>query len=177
MSIFKKIPKPDDIAAVYAVIVAMVYFPTINRFFWKVPSWILSSTLGDLFLLYAYTVVVNFLESLLVLGAVLGLCMILPGKLFLDRFTSRAVLLVILTLGFLIYLGTQMQRASVFPWALVRQSPLILLVILLLVHLLDQIGFLRKFLAAAANRFIIFLYISIPVSILSLLVVLIRNIT
>lgn len=175
LNILKKLPKSADIAAVYAIIVAILYYPTINRFFWKLPSWILFASLGDLFNFSAYMFTVNFLESLLVLLGVLALCIILPRKWFYEHFVSRGVLLVVLTLGYIIYLGTLMQPNMPFPWNLIRLSPVIFLIILLIVFLLDQIGFLRKFLNAAADRFIVFLYISIPVSILSFAVVLIRN--
>ena len=48
--------------------------------------------------------------------------------------------------------------------------------ILVLVFLVDQVGFLRRVLDELASRLTIFLYISIPVSVIALLVVLIRNI-
>lgn len=153
----------------------MIYYPTINRFFWKIPSWILFSTLGDLFSIYSYMVLVNFLESLLVLGSVLILCVILPRKWFYDNFLSKGTLSVILTLLFLIYLGSKMQ-SDVFPWTLIRMSPYILLLIVFLVFLLDRVNFLRNFIEKLADRFTVFLYILIPISVLSALVVLIRNV-
>jgi len=174
LNLFKKIPRLSDIAAVYAVIVVMIYYPTINRFFWKFPSWILFSTLGDLFSIYSYMVLVNFLESLLVLGSVLMLCIVLPRKWFYDQFLSKSVLLVVFTLSYFLYLGSQMQ-SEIFPWALVRMSPYVFLAIVFLVFLLDRVNFLRKFLAMMADRFTVFLYISIPISVLSVLVVLVRN--
>ena len=162
---------------VYAVIVVMLYYPTILRFFWKLPSWLLFSSLGDLFSIYCYMVTINFLESLLALLSVLGLCMILPRKWFYDYFISRGVLLTVLTLAFFIYLGSKMQPEMPFPWGLVRQTPLFLLLIILLVFILDQIAFLRKILEELANRFIVFLYILVPISILATIVVLVRNVS
>lgn len=117
------------------------------------------------------------MESLLVLAGVLALCVILPRKWFYDRFASRGVLLVILTLGLFIYFGSKTQPEMPFPWTLVRQLPLFFLLIIVLVFLLDQIGFLRKILTGTATRFIVFLYFSIPISILSLIVVVVRNIS
>ena len=154
----------------------MIYVPTINVFFWKVPSWILFSTLGDLFNIFCYTITVNFLESLLTIIAVIVLCMILPGKWFYDRFCTKGIMLVILALGFMIYLGSRMQPEMPFPWNLVRASPAILLCILAAVFVLDKIEPLGRFLLAIANRLVVFLLISIPVSILALAVVLVRNI-
>jgi hypothetical protein len=177
LSIIKKIPKLKTIAPVYAVIVVMLYYPTIIRFFWKTPSWLLFSPLGDLFSIYCYMVAINFLESLLVLLGVLVLCVILPKKWFYDYFISKGILLTVLTLAFFMYLGNKMQPEMPFPWGLVRQTPWFILLIILLVFILDQIAFLRKFLEATANRFVVFLYILIPISILAAIVVLVRNIS
>ena len=177
MNISRKIPRLDDVAPVYAVIVIMLYYPTIIRFFWKFPSWILFSSLGDIFSIYAYMVTVNFLESLLVLVSVLGLCIVLPQKWFYDRFVSRGISLVVLTLGFFIYLGSRMDLDMIFPWPLVRLLPLIFVIIILLVFLIDKVGFLRKVLTEMASHLTVFLYISIPISIISLLVVLARNVS
>lgn len=176
MNIFKKIPSLDDIAAVYAVIVVMIYAPTINLFFWKLPSWVLFSTLGDLLNIFFYAITVNFIESLMVIAAVVFLCMVLPSKWFYDHFCAKGVMLVLLTLGFLIYLGSRMQPEMPFPWDLVRGSPVIFLCILVAVFLLDKIDRLGGFLQALANRFVVFLFLSIPVSVVALLVVFMRNI-
>lgn len=85
-------------------------------------------------------------------------------------------MLVLLTLGFIIYLGSRMQPEMPFPWDWVRASPVIFLVILAAVFVLDKIDPLARFLLAVGNRFVVFLFISIPVSLLALLVVLVRNI-
>lgn len=155
----------------------MLYYPTIIRFFWKLPSWLLFSSSGDLFNIFCYMVTINFLESLLVLLSVLALCIILPRKWFYDHFISRGALLTILTLAFFIYLGSKMRPEMPFPWSLVRQTPLFILLIILLVFILDQIVFFRKILEETANRFVVFLYILVPISIFSAIVVLVRNVS
>ena len=176
LSITEKIPKLQDIAPVYAVIVMMIYPWTLTRFFWKLSSWILFASVGDLAALFAYMVVVNFLESILVLLVPLVMSIILPQKWFHDRFKTRSISLVLLGLGYLIYLNKNLHADSPFPLALVRWIPIDVVAILMLVFLIDQVSFLRRVLEELANRLTIFLYISIPVSVIALLVVLIRNI-
>ena len=176
LSIIEKIPKLEEIAPVYAVIVLMIYPWTLTRFFWKLSSWILFASVGDLAALFAYMVVVNFLESILVLLALLVMSIILPQKWFYDRFKTRSVALVLFGLGYLIYLNKNFHADSPFPLTLVRWIPIVAVAILVLVFLVDQVGFLRRVLDEMANRLTIFLYISIPVSVIALLVVLIRNI-
>jgi hypothetical protein len=176
LSITEKIPKLQDIAPVYAVIVMMIYPWTLTRYFWKLSGWILFASGGDLAAFFAYMVVVNLLESILILLVPLAMSIILPRKLFYDRFKTRSVALVLFGLGFLIYLNRNLRADAPFPMTLVQWIPMAGVAILLLVFLVDQVSFLRRVLDELANRLTIFLYISIPVSVIALLVVLIRNI-
>ena len=176
LSITEKIPKLQDIAPVYAVIVMMIYPWTLTRYFWKLSGWILFASGGDLAAFFAYMVVVNLLESILILLVPLAMSIILPRKLFYDRFKTRSVALVLFGLGFLIYLSRNLHADAPFPLTLVQRLPVAGVAILVLVFLVDQVGFLRRVLDELANRLTIFLYISIPVSVIALLVVLVRNV-
>src|SRR5687767_1339992 len=108
LSIVNKIPKLEEIAPVYAVIVMMVYPWTLTRYFWKLSSWILFASVGDLAVFLAYMLVVNLLESILVLLVPLAMSVILPREWFYDHFKTRGVALVLFGLGFLIYLNRNM---------------------------------------------------------------------
>ena len=176
LSITEKIPKLQDIVPVYAVIVMMIYPWTLTRYFWKLSSWILFASVGDLAALFAYMVVVNLLESILVLLVPLAMSVVLPQRWFYDRFKTRSISLVLFGLGFLIYLNRNLHADAPFPLTLVRWIPLAAVAILVLVFLVDQVGFLRKVLEEVANRLTVFLYISIPISAVSLLVILLRNV-
>lgn len=176
LSIIEKIPKLEEIAPVYAVIVMMIYPWTLTRYFWKLSSWILFASVGDLAALFAYMVVINLLESILVLLVPLAMSVVLPQRWFYDRFKTRSISLVLFGLGFLIYLNRNLHADAPFPLTLVRWIPLAAVAILVLVFLVDQVGFLRKVLEEVANRLTVFLYISIPISAVSLLVILLRNV-
>jgi hypothetical protein len=175
LTITNKIPKLADIAPVYAVIVMMVYPWTLTRFFWKLPSWLLFASVGDLASIFVYMVVLNLLESLLVLLAPLLMSILLPSKWFYDRFTSRSVSLVLFGLGYLIYLNKHMLADFPFPLTMVRWLPAVLVAIVVLVFLVDRVSVVRKLLVELGTRPTVFLYISIPVSVLALVAVLIRN--
>jgi hypothetical protein len=120
-------------------------------------------------------VVVNLLESVLVLLVPILMSIILPQKWFYDQFKTKSISLVLLGLGYLIYLDKKLYADFPFPLPLVRWIPVAGVAILLLVFLIDRVGFLRRVLDELANRLTIFLYISIPISVVSLLVILIRN--
>lgn len=120
--------------------------------------------------------VVNLIESALVLLAPVLLSVILPKKWFFERFITKGALLLSLGLGYVMYFDNHLNYQSPFPLTLVYQTPIILAAIVVLVFLVDWIGILDKILIDLSDRLIVFLYISIPVSLISLLVVLIRNI-
>ena len=175
MNIRTKIPNLETVMAVYSIITAMLYFPAFLHYLWKLPSWLLFSSFSDLSIIYFYMVTVNFIESILVLMMILAFSIVLPARWFRDRFVSKGVMLTVFLLGFLIYLGRYMWPETLFPWGVVRLSPLIFAAIVAIVFILDEIPFLRKLLEEIANRFTIFLYILIPISILSAVIVLFRN--
>lgn len=176
MNFAQKIPKLAQIAPVYAVAVAMIYPWSISRFFWRLPSWLYYSSAGEIAVIFAYMMVVNLIESALVLLAPVFLSVVLPKKWFFDSFVTKGALLLSLSLGYVMYFDNQLNYQVPFPLDLVYQTPIILAVIFALVFLLDWLGFLRKILLDLSDRLIVFLYISIPVSLISLLVILVRNI-
>lgn len=177
MSILNKFPNLEDIAAVYAVIVTMIYPWTLSRYFWKLPSWMLFGSVEDLAGFFVYMVAVNLMESLVVLAVPLTLSLVLPRSWFHERFRTRGASLALFGLGFLIYLNRNLHIDAPFPVALMIGMPAAVAGIVVLVCLVDRVGFLRRALDEAASRLTIFLYITMPVSVISLLVVLIRNVS
>jgi hypothetical protein len=176
LNFVKRIPRLEQIAPVYAVMVVMIYSWSLARFFWRLPSWLYFSSVGEIAVIFAYMMVVNLIESILVLLVPVLISIVLPQKWFYDRFITRGTMLVSLGLGYLMYFDNQLQYQKAFPLDLVYWTPAIIIAILVLAFLIDWTGFLDKILNELTNRFIIFLYISIPISLISLLIVLIRNI-
>src|SRR5690349_10243188 len=69
LRIAERIPSLKQITPVYAVIVVFVYAWSLLHFLWRVPAWVLSHPLNDILANFAYMVVVNLFESLVVLLA------------------------------------------------------------------------------------------------------------
>lgn len=176
MNFTKRIPSLTQLAPVYAVAMTMIYSWSLLRFSWRLPSFLKYSTNGEIGVIFAYLMVVNLLESLVVVFAPVILSVILPQKWFHDRFVTKGVLLVSMGLGYLIYIAEKIVPEMPFPYTLIKWSPVFFLLILLLVLLLGQIKFLQRIVDDISDRFVVFLYVSIPVSAISLMVVLIRNI-
>ncbi len=174
MGIFNRLPRWEQIAPVYAVIVLLVYGWTTWWFCWNLPGWINFLRLGEILVVYAYALTTNFFESLAVLLGILCLCMILPKKLFLDLFVARGIALAILGLAYVMYLSSLFVTKETYPNVLLRWSPVIALPLAAGAYFLGNGRVFRKFLESFGDRAIIFLYLSIPASMIALLVVIFR---
>jgi len=175
-AIRNKFPDLEQLAKVYSVIVAMIYPWSMLRFFWRLSSWLYFSTLTDIAFVFNYMVVVNLLESLFVLIWPVLMSLFLPAKWFYKDFVSKGSIMVLLGLGYFMYFADHLNSQAPFPLDLVYIAPFVGILILILVFLLGSIRVVNDLVSEVTNRLIIFLYISIPVSILSVLIVLARNI-
>ncbi len=162
----------------YAVIVLMIYTWTIMWFFWKLPSWLFFLNTGEILTIFMYSLAVNFVESLIVCCVPILLSAILPQAWFHDAFVPRGTALAIAGLGYMMYLAVQFQTKNDYPSLNLKAWSLALAVaaISLIVFLAGRINVSRKVLQAVAEQATIFLFITIPVSMVSVLVVLFRSI-
>lgn len=174
MALFNRLPKWSQIAAVYAVIVLVIYAWTILWFFWKLPSWLHFLSVGEIFTIYAYSASTNLLESLLILCLPLGLGMILPRKWFSDVFVTRGIIVALSILGYSAYVLTQFQSREDYPGGIIRLFPLVFLASLPLAFLVGKVKLLVKVIDFFAEQATIFLYLFIPISVVCLLAVLVR---
>jgi hypothetical protein len=174
---FKKtFPSFRQLLPVYAVTVVVIYAWSTLSFFWRLPSFLYNFTAGEIVVTYAYLTVVNFLESIFIFLVPIGLGFLLPNKWFYDRFVSKGVLLVSFILGYLAYVARHINPDLPFPYALAKLAPLVMLVSLVLVFVLDQISLVSRSVEALSDRFIVFLYLTTPITVLALLIVIVRNI-
>jgi hypothetical protein len=176
-SILRRFPRWAQIIPVYAVIAFIVYAWTLLWFFWKLPSWLYFLSIGDILNALAYALAVNLTESLLALGAVLALAWALPGRWFRDLFVSRGAALSMGMLVYLMFLADRFKDKSAYPklplsaWTV----PVALALIALLAYGGGRFALARKVLEAVAERATIFVYILLPASVLSLIVILIHS--
>ncbi|RJP54474.1 MAG: hypothetical protein C4583_02370 [Anaerolineaceae bacterium] len=172
----RRMPTVQQTAAVYGVIVLAVYGWTLYWFAWKLPSWLYFLTLGEILVSLAYSMVVNFIESLIVLFVLISISVLLPAGWFRDKFAGLGSSLVVLSLSALAYyLGTIIALQD-FPPSLARSALLVVAGILVLLYLIGKINLLLRAMEEIANRSVIFLYVFLPLSAISFLVVLVRNI-
>jgi len=174
LAIFRKLPGWGQIIPVYAVIVTMVYGWTIIRFFWKVPSWLLFMSVGDLLSALSFTLTANLIESLLILVGLLFLCLLLPLKWFRDAFIVHGSLISGLSLGYLMLIADHYRSKTDVPTEVFAWAPLVVIVIAFVLILFNRLSPLRKLVEDLADRLTIFLYLSVPLSAAALAGVLIE---
>lgn len=176
MNFIKRFPSLKQLAPVYSVTVVIIYGWSILRFFWRLPSLLNYSTVAEIGVILSYLITVNLLESFAVVSIPVILSLILPQKWFFERFVTKSVLLVLAGLGYMMYIASHINAVEPFPYTLFQWAPFVFLLILAVVFILDRIPFLARILEELSDRFVVFLFISIPVSIVSFIVVLFRNI-
>jgi hypothetical protein len=168
-------PRLAQIYPVYAIIVSLVYGWTIYWSFWKLPSWMDFLPLGGIASIYCYLLMANFFESLLVLLGAVIVSLILPPKWFRDVFVSRAsVLAASVLISFAFFESHFIKPAEYFHELPIYLVP-IMLVGGILGFLAGWIPIVRKGVEILAENAVIFLYISVPLSLLALAVVIVRN--
>jgi hypothetical protein len=177
MNLRSKIPGASQLAQVFAVISILTYGWTTYRLLEKLPSWLFYLRINEIVANYSYTVVVDFLETLLFLSLVLVINLLLPRKFFMEKFVARGSLLAVFSLGYLIYLASAIGRSksSQFPAELFQWTSLVFLMIVLLAILLPFLKPVQKVADEFADRSTVFLYIILPVTSLGILIFLFIN--
>ena len=171
-----RLPRIQDIVPVYAVISFMIYGWTFVLFFWKLPSWLNFMTPAQLFGAFSYGILTNVIESLIVISGLLCLCILLPSRYLRDAFVDRGTMITIIGLGSVMlyqykYGAVRFDFANdIRLWAIAT-----VLIILLFVFLTTKVKFLKSAMLNISDRMIIFLYIFVPLSVICVLDVIIRN--
>jgi hypothetical protein len=174
LAIFNRFPKRSQIAAVYAIIVMVIYTWTILWYFWKLSSWLYYLTIWEIIKVFSYSIATNFLESLAVLSLPVLLAVVLPQKWFRDGFVARSALVVLTGLTYMIYLANLIQGKEDYPSAAIQWVPVILVLNVLLAFLVVKIPIASKLIEAFADLATVFLYLTIPLSLICTLFVLVQ---
>ena len=175
-SLKDRLPGIQQVLAVYGITALLIHGWTLIWLFWKLPSWEHFLTFGEMFAVFAYSMTTNLLESLVIMFALLSLSMILPRGWFKDAFLSRASWLVILALVYMMYIASHISSNNdSYPIGLVRLIPVFGVLILALSFFLGRISLTRNLVENLADRATIFSYIFLPLGLISLLIVIARN--
>ena len=172
MKIPERIPDKKYIFQIYGLIVMFIYGWSFYRFIWILPSWIKYLTFNEIGILLAYTLVTNLFESTLILIGLIAISIVLPMKWFHNDFVARGglnVLYLLLLITLVAYNAAPVNQLGNYITRAVIDLAFLNFVI-------GYVPPLQRFIVSLADRSTIFLYLSIPSSILALIVVFFRNI-
>jgi hypothetical protein len=170
----KRLPYFPDIVSVYSVIAFMLFAWSLLIFFWYLPSWLYFMSFGDLFAVFCYVMASSFFESLAFLLFLLLLSFFLPPKYLRDEFVARGTSITLCVIG-LIMLNFRLNISNKFDISLPWFGVALFFAAVAGSIFFTRLRPVRQALIWLSDRLIVFLYILIPLSLLSLLVVLVRN--
>jgi hypothetical protein len=170
-----RFPHRSDVIAVLSIAVFVCFSWSIIGFFNKLSSFLLYFKPAEIAAIFAYMMAFALLESLVSTGLLVLLSALLPSSWLRDGFAYKGfVILVIATAD---ALALQKSLGDVFPptrtLLLLSIVPLVLIVILLVA--LRSTPRLQSLLLNVQDRFLILLFVYLPIGIISLIAVTFRN--
>ena len=174
---FQRLPKPQAIVQVYAVIAFMLSAWTIVAFTWKLSTWLLTLNIGEIFTIFSYAMLTNLLESLVVLLLLLAGSALLPPRCLRDDFIVRGTILSIGLIGSLMmYLGLNRALGQENVVALLAGPVALLSLMIFFLGFSSKFGWLRSTATWISDRLIVFLFILLPLFVILSIYVIARNI-
>ncbi len=175
--LLKRLPESQAVLQVYAVIAVMFSGWTIYSFLHKLPSWLLTLNAGEIFTVFSYAMVINLIESLIILLLLLVVCIVLPARLLRDHFAIRGTILSLGSIGSLMVVLLLLNKFGIGGSDRFWMG--FLAVILLTTFLLafsSKIPFLQSAILWLSDRLTVFLFILIPLFVILFAYVIFRNI-
>lgn len=173
-----RLPTLRDIISVFAVITFMIQAWTINLFFGQLSSWTNFLDLGEILSIFSYRIAESFIESLIILGLLVLVAIILPQRIFRNVFLARGAAFAMIFLCSIIVFWKRFQSD---PGVLMADYIQLwtfasLLLALLISYASTKYQALVDFFEWISESMTVFLYFLIPLSLISVTVVVIRNI-
>jgi len=177
--LLKRLPDWQSVLGVYATAVFVIYSWAVFRSFWKLPSWTFVLDIWEILSVYAYAFVVAFLESIVLLSILLLIGLVLPARWWNDRFTSLSLIWLILIEGSIMLRLYQIRAPALWNEFVYNQGSwwaYTFALGLLLSLVVSRIRWLQRCLELLAEHMVVFLYIYLPLTVISFVVVLFRNV-
>jgi hypothetical protein len=172
-----RLPGKQNTITLFATAVFIVYGWTIIASFWKIPSWVFYLELGEIVSVYAYSFIVNFAESFLLTLSLVLLGIFLYGNLWRDGFLSGSVMMLVVFVGsMLLHMRMHADPNLRFDFitSQLRWWAVTLLIGFVASFISVRVPWLRRTLENLADRFVVFLYIYLPLTALFAGVILVR---
>ncbi len=176
MATFKNLfPPNQSIVLVFASCVVPIYSWSILAFLKKVPSWLIFLRPWDLISIFAYSQAFALLESAIFLLVLILLSMILPARLFRHRFVAQGS--VVMFLAAIYALVFQFKSWTDFSSTVLFLGAVLYLVLNGVAYVLvKRYKRLEQAIHAFVEQLTVLLYFYVPVTLVSVIIVIARNI-
>ncbi len=182
--IVKRLPAQTDILSVLNVVVFVLFGWSIRGFLFEIPSFLLYMGLGDISAILFYMMAFALLESVLVTGGLVILSMLLPSNWLKSGFRYKGFLIVLVaTIGFILFQGyykvgffQNLIQNDYSPFQPILTGFIVGIVGLIgLLLLFHHSPWLQKYLTKFVDQFSVFSYLYVPLGVIGILVVFVRN--
>ena len=159
-------PQFSELLPVYSTVAFFLYAWMLMHFFWKVPSWLYFLSVGEVLSLLAYSLFVNLVESIVLTLFVIGICLLIPISLLRGKFVAYGgvlgfMLLLWIAAFDLISAWIVLSTTQMLAWLLC-----VLLTIPIFLFFVIRYPSLQRIISNICGRFVVFLYLTIPLSLL-----------
>lgn len=176
-SIQKRFPRRYDLLAVFGVAIFVCYSWTLLGFLFKLSSFVLYLTLGEIAHILAFMMAFALVESLVITAILLLLSAILPSDWLREGFAFKGFIIIIV--GTVTSILFQNILHDNFP------HPLVLVLFVLipiglsiaLIAMVRSLPRIHNLINNIQDRVLIMLFVYVPLGVLSLMFVLYRNLT
>lgn len=174
MFIVERVPPRNEIIPVFASIVFPLYSWTIYWMLDYLPSWLKSMTLGETIPVNAYAFVLVLFESIFLLVLILLLSIILPKKWLRVGFVPKGSILAWLICLFSYFAQlNNINRVELISELLLWTIFVISVVIFF--ALITKSIIISTAISSLSDKLSVFLYIYLPISLISLIIVVVNN--
>lgn len=174
----ERLPHRREILYVFGGVVFLIYSWAIRGFLYQLSSLRLYHTVGDIFGVFSYLMAFALLESLVIMGLLILIGLILPGKWFREGFAYKGFITTIvagMAMVILHYYLFLLNYALPSMNRIYLGAAISIILLVAFILLFQSMPKLQTYLLLIQERLQIFIYFYIPLGFLGLAVVLLRN--
>lgn len=170
-----RFPRHAEVVSVLGICVTACHTWSIRGFLNELPSFLLYFRITEILVIFAYMMAFALLESLIVTYGLALLSVFLPSNWLKNGFAYKGF--VVIVVGAVAAVYFQKNLPSIFPpmRELGMELSIPFLIIVFLMALTHKFPLLQKLLLSVEDRISVFLYIYVPLGLISFLVVVFRN--
>lgn len=176
----ERIPSRNELLPVFSLIIFIDFSWTLYRMFWQVPSWLYYMNFWGVLTLAAYALAFALLESTIILGCVLFLSLVFPVRHFRAKFVQQGSVVVLLLSVIAVALQRKIgliydqELEILLAFSLISLAG-VCISIFIFSYIFEHFGIISRLIASFAERMVVFSYLYVPLSLVSLAIVLVRN--